>query len=134
MPLFSIHYATLLPLELAHSDPTVSNAYDIRAHWQRDSASFPKDTPVKIRILRYMLTVHLSDSDGHKVIAAVARAIASSQSSSSSSADRVEYSTDGVDSDITALTTWDLVSCATVSTVCTSYVLWPDVMCMKAGS
>ncbi|KAI0758765.1 hypothetical protein C8Q74DRAFT_1451704 [Fomes fomentarius] len=83
MLLFSLHRATPLPLEFAHTDPTVSSAYDIclkaQQHVDANPASFPKRTLINIRILGYMLT-HLSNTDA--VIAAVAKAITSSQPSS----------------------------------------------------
>ncbi len=83
MPLFSLRLATPLPLEFARTDPTVSFAYDtcLRAqqHVDANPASFPQGTLINIRILGYLLT-HLSNTD--TVIAAVAKAIISSQPSS----------------------------------------------------
>ncbi len=79
--------STPLPLEFAHTDPTLSSAYDIYLLAARQSKSgastkfparLPTDTLINIRILGYMLTRH-SDSDG-VIVAATGRAITSSSS------------------------------------------------------
>ncbi len=74
--------ASPLPLAFAHSDPAVSNAYDVcyraQQHVDANPASFPQGTLINIRILGYML-IHLPDTEG---VIATARAIASSQPSS----------------------------------------------------